>query len=158
MLTNIELLEFVSKEKKHCFISTGMSTIEEISNAVNIFKKNKCSFELMHCTSTYPMDLKEANLECIPFLREKFQCDVGYSGHEVDSYICCIVARTLGATSIERHISLGRSMYGSDQAASLEEAGLQRMVRDVRRVNTVLGDGVKRVWDSELPIKAKLRP
>ena len=158
MLTNIELLEFVSKEKKHCFISTGMSTIEEISNAVNIFKKNNCSFELMHCTSTYPMDLKEANLECIPFLREKFQCDVGYSGHEVDSYICCIVARTLGATSIERHISLGRSMYGSDQAASLEEAGLQRMVRDVRRVNTVLGDGVKRVWDSELPIKAKLRP
>ena len=157
MLTNIELLKTVAEEKKHCFISTGMSTLDEISQAVKIFKEYDCPFELMHSTSTYPMKLNEANLKCIQTLKNKFQCNVGYSGHEVASYICCIVAVTFGATSIERHISLDRSMYGSDQAASLEERGLERMIRDVRRIETVMGDGIKRVWDSELPIKKKLR-
>ena len=157
LLTNTDLLKMVAQEKKHCFISTGMSTLDEIDAAVKIFRGNDCSFELMHCTSTYPMDLNEANLGCIDTLKNKFNCDVGYSGHEVPSYICCIVAATLGATSIERHITLDRSMYGSDQPASLEEKGLERMVRDVRRVETVLGDGIKRVFDSELPIKEKLR-
>jgi N-acetylneuraminate synthase len=157
LLTNTDLLKMVAQEKKHCFISTGMSTLDEIDAAVKIFRDNDCSFELMHCTSTYPMDLNEANLGCIDTLKNKFNCDVGYSGHEVPSYICCIVAATLGATSIERHITLDRSMYGSDQPASLEEKGLERMVRDVRRVETVLGDGIKRVFDSELPIKEKLR-
>lgn len=157
LLTNTDLLKMVAQEKKHCFISTGMSTLDEIDAAVKIFRDNNCSFELMHCTSTYPMDLNEANLGCIDTLKNKFNCDVGYSGHEVPSYICCIVAATLGATSIERHITLDRSMYGSDQPASLEEKGLERMVRDVRRVETVLGDGIKRVFDSELPIKEKLR-
>ena len=157
LLTNTDLLKMVAQEKKHCFISTGMSTLDEIDAAVKIFRDNDCSFELMHCTSTYPMDLNEANLGCIDTLKNKFNCDVGYSGHEVPSYICCIVAATLGATSIERHITLDRSMYGSDQPASLEEKGLERVVRDVRRVETVLGDGIKRVFDSELPIKEKLR-
>lgn len=157
LLTDTNLLKMVAQEKKHCFISTGMSTIDEISTAVKIFREHNCSFELMHCTSTYPMDLNEANLDCITTLKNKFNCDVGYSGHEVPSYICCIVATTLGATSIERHITLDRSMYGSDQPASLEEKGLERMVRDVRRVETVLGDGIKRVFDSELSIKEKLR-
>ena len=157
LLTNTDLLKMVAQEKKHCFISTGMSTLDEIDAAVKIFRDNDCSFELMHCTSTYPMDLNEANLGCIDTLKNKFKCDVGCSGHEVPSYICCIVAATLGATSIERHITLDRSMYGSDQPASLEEKGLERMVRDVRRVETVLGDGIKRVFDSELPIKEKLR-
>ena len=157
LLTNTDLLKMVAQEKKHCFISTGMSTLDEIDAAVKIFRDNDCSFELMHCTSTYPMDLNEANLDCIATLKNKFNCNVGYSGHEVPSYICCIVAATLGATSIERHITLDRSMYGSDQPASLEEKGLERMVRDVRRVETVLGDGIKRVFDSELPIKEKLR-
>ena len=157
LLTHSELLKTVAEEKKYCFISTGMSTMEEISRAVDIFRKYDCPFELMHTTSTYPMALEEANLKCIQTLKNKFNCKVGYSGHETPSYICCIVAVTLGATSIERHITLDRTMYGSDQAASLEEKGLERMVRDVRRVETVLGDGVKRVWDSELPIKAKLR-
>ena len=157
LLTNTDLLKMVAQEKKHCFISTGMSTLDEIDAAVKIFRGNDCSFELMHCTSTYPMALNEANLSCIDTLKNKFNCDVGYSGHEVPSYICCIVAATLGATSIERHITLDRSMYGSDQPASLEEKGLERVVRDVRRVETVLGDGIKRVFDSELPIKEKLR-
>ena len=157
MLTNNELLNVIAQEKKHTFISTGMSTTEQIKNAVDIFKKYDCSFELQHSNSTYPMKLEEANMKCIETLREEFGCDVGYSGHESSSYIVCIIAAVFGATSIERHITLNRSMYGSDQAASLELPGLERMVRDVRRVETIIGDGIKRVWDSELPVMEKLR-
>ena len=157
MLTNHELLNVVAEEKKHTFIATGMSTIEEISKAIEIFKNNECSFELMHTNSSYPMKLEEANLKCITSLQNEFHCDVGYSGHEVDSYICCIVSATLGATSIERHITLSRALPGSDQAASLEPVGLERMVRDVKRVESISGDGVKRIWDSEIPVMKKLR-
>ena len=96
-------------------------------------------------------------MKCIETLRNEFNCDVGYSGHEDSGYIVCIIAVVFGATSIERHITLKRSMYGSDQAASLERPGLERMVRDVRRVNLILGDGVKRIWDSEKPVMKKLR-
>ena len=103
------------------------------------------------------MPIEEANLNLIPTLRKKFECDVGYSGHETSSYLLPIVAVTLGATSIERHITLDRAMYGSDQAASLEKAGLIRMVRDIREIDKVLGDGKKRVWDSEIPAQRKLR-
>ena len=157
MLTNNELLDVIAQERKHTFISTGMSTTEQIKNAVDIFKKSDCPFELQHSNSTYPMKLEEANMKCIETLREEFGCDVGYSGHESSSYIVCIIAAVFGATSIERHITLNRSMYGSDQAASLELPGLERMVRDVRRVETIIGDGIKRVWDSELPVMKKLR-
>jgi N-acetylneuraminate synthase len=157
MLTNHELLNVVAEEKKHTFIATGMSTIEEISQAIKIFKNNNCPFELMHTNSSYPMKLEEANLKCITSLQNEFHCDVGYSGHEVDSYICCIVSATLGATSIERHITLSRALPGSDQAASLEPVGLERMVRDVKRVESISGDGVKRIWDSEIPVMKKLR-
>lgn len=157
MLTNIPLLEKISEEKKYTFISTGMSTMEEIENAVTIFKKSGCSFELMHTNSSYPMKLEEANLKCIPNLAQKFNCKVGYSGHESSSYIVCVLAVALGATTIERHITLDRAMYGSDQAASLEKNGLERMVRDVNKVESILGDGVKRIWDSEIPVKEKLR-
>ena len=157
LLTNHELLNVVTEEKKHTFIATGMSTIEEISKAIEIFKNNECSFELMHTNSSYPMKLEEANLKCISTLQNEFNCNVGYSGHEVDSYICCVVSVTLGATSIERHITLSRALPGSDQSASLEPAGLERMVRDVRRVESILGDGVKRIWDSEIPVMKKLR-
>ena len=157
MLTNDELLDVIAQERKHTFISTGMSTIEQIKNAVDIFKKSDCPFELQHSNSTYPMKLEEANVKCIETLREEFGCDVGYSGHEDSSYIVCVIAAVFGATSIERHITLNRSMYGSDQAASLESPGLERMVRDVRRVETIIGDGIKRVWDSELPVMKKLR-
>jgi len=157
MLTNIELLETITQEGKHTFISTGMSTMEEIKNAVNIFKKSNCSFELMHTNSSYPMKIEEANLMCIPMLKKEFDCNVGYSGHEVSAYRVSLIAASLGATSIERHITLDRTMYGSDQAASLEPPGLKRMIKDVRSVESVLGDGEKRVWDSEIPVKKKLR-
>jgi len=157
MLIHSKLLETIAKERKYTFISTGMSTIKDIQNAVKIFRDNKCPFELMHSHSAYPMSPKEANLKVINTLQKKFHCDVGYSGHEVGSYLICLAAVMLGASSIERHITLDRSMYGSDQAASLEPEGLFRMVRDIRSLDSILGDGEKRIWDSELPAKKKLR-
>ena len=157
MLTNIPLLEVIAKEGRHTFISTGMSDLNQIRTAVEIFKKHKCPFELMHSNSSYPMKLEEANLQCIETLRQEFNCNVGYSGHEVASYLCCVIATTLGATSIERHITLDRSMYGSDQSASLEYAGLNRMVKNVIQIKKVVGDGIKRIYDSEIPAMKKLR-
>jgi len=157
MLTNLELLKMIAEEKKYTFISTGMSTMEQISNAVKIFRDVDCPFELLHTNSTYPMKLEEANLKCIETLRKEFDCDVGYSGHEVSSYVVCLAAVMLGATSIERHVTLDRSMYGSDQSASLEKPGLERLVRDIHRTDLILGDGIKRIWDSEKPVMKKLR-
>lgn len=157
MLTNIELLKTIAEEKKHTFIGTGMSTIDEIREAVKIFQEKNCPFELMHSNSTYPTKLEEANIKCIQTLKNEFKCNVGYSGHESVSYLVCVCAAVLGATSIERHITLDRSMYGSDQSASLEFVGLERMVRNVKQIEMILGDGIKRVWDSEIPIRNKLR-
>ena len=157
MLTNVELLNIVAEEKKHTFISTGMSTIDQISHAVKIFKNSDCPFELMHSNSSYPMKPNEANLLCIKTLKEEFNCDVGYSGHESSGYYISLAAALLGATSIERHITLARDMYGSDQAASLEPAGLERLVRDIRALNLIMGDGVKRIYPSEIPVMKKLR-
>ena len=157
MLTHKKLLEIVAQEKKYTFISTGMSTLDEIKQAAEIFQKENCPFELQHRNSSYPMKIEEANLQCIETLRKEFKCDVGYSGHETLGYLICIIAVVLGATSIERHITLDRSMYGSDQAASLEWMGFERLVRDIRRIDTVLGDGIKRVWPSEISVMKKLR-
>lgn len=157
MITNRKLLEVIAEEKKYTFISTGMSTVDEIREAIQIFKKHNCSFELQHSNSTYPMKIEEANLRCIETLRKEFDCNVGYSGHEAVGYIVCVAAVMLGATSIERHITLDRSMYGSDQAASLEPMGWIRLVRDIRTIDKILGDGVKRVWPSEIPVMKKLR-
>ena len=157
MIVHEKLLDIIAKEGKHTFISTGMSTIKDIEKAVKIFRKHKCSFELMHSHSAYPMPPQEANLRLIPFLQKKFKCDVGYSGHETGSYLIPVLAVILGATSIERHITLDRSMYGSDQSASLELHGLTRMIRDVRGIHSILGNGKKRIWDSELPAQKKLR-
>ena len=131
--------------------------MDEIRTAVQIFRDNKCPFELQHSNSSYPMKDAEANLSCIQTLKKEFNCDVGYSGHEASGYLVCVCAVVLGATSIERHIALDRTMYGSDQVASLEPKGLERLVRDVRNVERVLGDGEKRVWDSEIPVMKKLR-
>jgi len=156
MLIHEKLLKTIAKEKKYTFISTGMSTMKEIEKAVKIFKNNNCPFELMHSHSAYPMPLKEANLKMIQTLK-KFKCNVGYSGHESSSYLLCVTAVMLGATSIERHLTLDRSMYGSDQSASLEPEGMIRMVRDIRMLDKILGDGKKRIMDSELPAKKKLR-
>ena len=157
MLTNIELLEFIAQEKKSTFVSTGMSTIDEIRNAVKIFRKHNCPFELMHTNSSYPMKNEEANLNCIGTLKNEFSCNVGYSGHEAGATLVCVAAVLLGATSIERHTTLDRSMYGSDHAASLEPAGLQRLVRDIRLLDIIKGDGIKIVWPSELPKLKRLR-
>ena len=157
MLTHKKLLETIAEEKKSTFISTGMSTMDEIRTAVSIFRKHDCPFELLHCTSTYPMELDEANLLCIPNLKKEFKCNVGYSGHETAAYLVTLSAVILGATSVERHITLDRTMYGSDQAASLEQPGLIRMVKDIRMLKDIFGDGKKRIWDSELPAMKKLR-
>ena len=157
MLTHKKLLETIAEEGKHTFISTGMSTMKDISKAVKIFKTHNCPFELMHSHSAYPMPPHEANLRMIETLGKKFKCKVGYSGHESSSYSICLAATLLGAISIERHITLDRSMYGSDQAASLEPPGLIRLVRDIRELDFILGDGKKIIWDSELPAQKKLR-
>ena len=157
MLTNTELLNVVAEEKKHTFISTGMSTIDQIAHAVKVFKNHDCYFELMHSNSSYPMKLDEANLLCIKTLKEKFNCNVGYSGHESSGYSISLTAAVLGASSVERHITAGRDMYGSDQAASLEPIGLRRLVRDIRMLDLIMGDGVKRVYPSEVSVMKKLR-
>ena len=155
MLINTELLEAVASENKHTFISTGMSKIEEIDNAVNIFRKKNCPFELMHCVSTYPMKSEDANLNTIHTLRERYNCNVGYSGHESGLSIS-YAASALNITSLERHITLDRAMYGSDQAASLEPVGLMQLVGGVRKIEKSLGDGVKRITDEEMKIAMKL--
>jgi len=157
MLTNTELLNVVAEEKKHTFISTGMSTIDQIAHAVKVFKNHDCHFELMHSNSSYPMKPDEANLLCIKTLKEKFNCNVGYSGHESSGYSISLTAAVLGASSVERHITAGRDMYGSDQAASLEPIGLRRLVRDIRMLDLIMGDGVKRVYPSEVSVMKKLR-
>jgi len=157
MLTHIELLNEIAKEKKYTFISTGMHTMDEISNAVNIFKKFNCPFELMHTVSTYPMKNKDANLLMIKTLKEKFNCNVGYSGHESGRAIS-VAASAMGISSLERHVTLDRTMYGSDQAASLEIDGFKLLVNYVRIVELAMGDGIKKILEEEKIIKKKLSP
>ena len=157
MLVHKKLLETIAKEGKYTFISTGMSTMKDNEKAVKNFRKHKCPFELMHSHSSYPMPIEEANLRLIQTLKKRFKCKVGYSGHESGSYLLCVVAVMLGATSIERHITLDRTMYGSDQAASLEPQGLFRVVKDIKTIEKIMGDGKKRIWKSELLAQKKLR-
>jgi len=156
MIVDKIFLKTVAEEKKHTFISTGMSTMEMISEAISIFKKHNCSFELMHCNSTYPMKIEDANLNVIKTLRNTFSCNVGYSGHESGigvSQIAC----GMEITSLERHITLDRSMYGSDQSSSLEETGLQLVVGVARITEKVFGDGKKLFTEAEKKISEKLR-
>jgi N-acetylneuraminate synthase len=157
MLGHKPLLKKIAAEGKMTYISTGMSTLEEIEEVVNLFKEMNCPFELMHCNSTYPMKEEDANLACIPMLREKFNCNVGYSGHESSLIKVCVAAVALGATSIERHITLDRAMYGSDQAASIEAHSLSNFVESVRAIKSVIGNGIKNLTDSELAVRNKLR-
>ena len=156
MLGHTPLLREIAAEGKKTFISTGMSTLDEIDRVVALFREAGCPFELMHCNSTYPMRMEDANLACIPMLRERYGVDVGYSGHETCLITVCVAAVALGATSLERHVTLDRSMYGSDQAASIECKSLRSFVTAVRAVPGILGDGVKRVNETELPIREKL--
>lgn len=156
MLTNIELLEEIANEGKYTFIATGMSTLEEIDRAVEIFEKHNCSFELMHCNSTYPMPLEDANLKLIRVLADIYKCKVGYSGHEEGTLVStCAVAA--GATSIERHITLDRNMYGSDQKASIEPYELCKLVKDIRETEKIMGTGEKILTPAEEEVKKKLR-
>jgi N-acetylneuraminate synthase len=157
MLIHKKLLEIIAKEKKPTFISTGMSTLKDIENAIKIFRDYDCPFELMHSHSSYPMNPEEANLKLIPVLKKKFKCDVGYSGHEPGASLICVSAVLMGAISIERHITIDRTMYGHDQSASLEPEGMRRLVRDIKLLDVILGDGRKRIWDSEKPNMEKLR-
>lgn len=157
MIIHKKLLEEIAKEKKYTFISTGMSEMKDIENAVKIFKKHKCPFELMHCNSAYPISNNEVNLKLIPMLKKKFKCKVGYSGHEIGATNVSVPAVMMGASSIERHVTVSRANYGYDQAASLEKEGLRKLVRDIRILDKIMGDGKKKIWASEKPNIKKLR-
>ena len=156
MITNVEFLEAVAKRKQYTYISTGMCTYSDIDKAVEIFKKKNCPFSLMHSVSTYPASEKNLNLQMIQTLKNKYNCEVGYSGHE-PSVSPSIVACVLGAKSLERHITIDRSGYGSDQSASLEEAGLNQLISSIRKLKDIIGDGEKKFLDEEKPIAKKLR-
>jgi N-acetylneuraminate synthase len=156
MIVYENLLEIIAEEGKHTFISTGMTSYEDIERAVQIFRDQKCPFELMHTVSTYPMNVEHANLKMINTLKNKFQCNVGYSGHEVGLAVS-YAAAALGVSSLERHITLDRSMYGSDQSASVEPSGFSHLVGAVRKIEKALGDGVKRVIEEESVIAKNLR-
>lgn len=156
MIVYKDFLRVVAAQKKHTFISTGMCELKDIDIAVEIFRGAGCPFELMHCVSTYPMRDEDANLNCIKTLRERYKCNVGYSGHEVGLAVS-YGAAALGITSLERHITLNRAMYGSDQAASVEPAGLRMLVGVVRKIEAGMGDGVKRFREDEISLAKKLR-
>ena len=156
MIVHKDLLHMVAEEGKHTFISTGMSNYDDIQRAVDIFRAANCPFELMHTVSTYPMKDEDANLRVIETLRNRYGCNVGYSGHEVGLAIS-YAAAAMGITSLERHITLDRAMYGSDQSASIEPSGLRQLVGAVRKIEKAMGDGEKRVIDAEIPIARKLR-
>jgi N-acetylneuraminate synthase len=157
ILGHIPLLREIASEGKNTFISTGMARLEEIDEVVNLFTKAKCPFELMHCNSTYPMKQEDANLLCIPMFKKRYNCKVGYSGHETSLLKVCSAAVVLGATSVERHITLDRAMYGSDQAASIETHALRDFVSTLRRIPLLMGTGIKEIAPEELAIRNKLR-
>ena len=157
MITHEDHLKAVAKKKKYTFISTGMSNYQIIDKAVEIFKSENCPFELMHSVSVYPCKEEDLNLNLILELKKKYKCDVGYSGHE-SSVSPSIVAVCLGASSLERHITIDRSMYGSDQSASLEESGLKQLVDTIRKIPKVIGnEKEKKIIKDEIPVAKKLR-
>ncbi|MCX6535041.1 MAG: N-acetylneuraminate synthase family protein, partial [Actinobacteria bacterium] len=153
-LTDSELLAAINKTSKPTIISTGMSSLEEIDKAIKILAD--VPLAIAQSTSTYPCENNELNLRAIATLGNRYGIPAGYSGHE-RGVQATIAAVALGATFIERHITLDRSMWGTGHSASLEPAGLERLVRDIRIVELALGDGAKRVYESEIPIRAKLR-
>ena len=156
MIVYEDLLKMVASEGRHTFISTGMTTEDDIANAVEIFQSENCPFDLMHCISTYPMKDENANLNTIKTLQQKYNCDVGYSGHEVGLAVS-YAATALGITSLERHITLDRAMYGSDQSASVEPAGFRMLVGAVRKIEQAMGDGKLGYIEREIPIAENLR-
>jgi len=153
-LTDDNLLRYTRKTGRPIILSTGMSTLDEIDHAVDVLGKK--DLIILHACSTYPAYYSELNLRAIPVMRERYGVPVGYSGHEtgIPSTVASVV---LGACCVERHITMDRAMWGSDQAASLEPNGIGRVVRDIRLIEQSLGDGVKRVFEREVPIIKKLR-
>jgi len=156
MITHKSLVNHIAKQRKKTFISTGMSSLKEIDDVVNKFVDDECPFVLMHCTSIYPCPNDKLNLNVITKLIDRYDCEVGYSGHS-SGILDTSVAVVLGATYLEKHISLDRAMYGSDQSASLEEHGLWYAVRDAHKTCIMLGDGKKRITDEELKNRKKLK-
>lgn len=156
MLIKDELLQEIASERKYTFIATGMSTLDEIDHAIRIFEKENCPYELMHCNSTYPMPAEDANLKAISMLAERYRCKVGYSGHEEGTFVSTL-AVAAGATSVERHITLDKTMYGSDQKASLEPYELCRLVKDIRDAEKIMGTGEKVLTAAEEKTREKLR-
>jgi N-acetylneuraminate synthase len=156
MLTHLDLVEVVAKEKKPTFVSTGMSEYKQIDEAVDIFKKHSCPIILMHTVSEYPAPEYLLNLRCIHVLRERYKVPIAYSGHETTMFPS-VVAAILGAVAVERHITLDRAMYGSDQSASLERRGMEMMSSYINTLPTILGDGVKRISKGEMAVEEKLR-
>ncbi|MBR2386878.1 N-acetylneuraminate synthase family protein [bacterium] len=154
LLTNDALLKYTRKTGKPIILSTGMSTIDEIKHAVDVLGEE--NLVICHCTSTYPSALEEINLKVINYLKENYNCPIGYSGHE-RGYLPSVLSVMYGSTLVERHITIDRTLWGSDQAASLEPEGLRRMIRDIRSIPTVVGDGKKVVYKNEIPIIKKLR-
>ena len=157
MLTYIPLLKKVAEERKHTFISTDMSSLEDINRAVEIFLKEGCPYELNYTVSKYPCDPSLIDLKCIPMLQKRYGCPVGYSGHEVMAYSISLGAVALGAASIERHITLDRTTFGRDQSSSLEVMGLLSLVRGIRTLEETLGDGQKKILAEELSEIKRLR-
>ena len=157
MIVDLKFVEQVALRKKHTFISTGMSTKANIDDAVRIFKKNNCSFELMHCVSTYPMKTEDANLITINQLKKEYGCNVGYSGHE-NGVVISLAAMMLGISSLERHITLDRTMYGSDQSASLEFSGMKDLTSSIDKMLLSIGTpSLGKIIDDEIKIAKKLR-
>lgn len=157
MIVDHEFLNAIAKRGLHTFISTGMTDEKMIDDAVEIFRNHECSFELMHCISTYPMLSEDANLNCINTLKEKYDCNVGYSGHESGGLAISYAAAGMGISSLERHITLDRSMYGSDQSASIEPAGFQMLIGGIREIEKAKGDGKIEFLEKEKPIAENLR-
>jgi N-acetylneuraminate synthase len=153
-LTDDKLLRHVRATGKPVIASTGMSTYAEIDHAVDVLGKE--NLILMHTTSTYPAKYEQLNLRAIPNMIERYDVPVGYSGHET-GIPTSVAAAVLGACCVERHITMDRAMWGSDQAASLEPNGISRLVRDIRLVEQSMGDGIKKVYDEEVPVMKKLR-
>lgn len=156
VLTNIPLLECCAEEGKYTFISTGMSTWEEIDTAVEVFHKYACPFELMHCVSIYPSVPEEANLCMIETLQKRYGVSVGYSGHEI-GHFSTLGAVAMGAASIERHFTLDRNMYGSDQKSSIEPSEMKEMVSLIRQMEKARGTGERILTEKELAVRKKMR-
>ena len=158
MIVDKHFLKEVAKQKKYTFISTGMSNFEIIDQAVEIFSKNNCEFELMHCISEYPFDDKLANLNMINVLKKRYDCNVGYSGHEKGGLAISYAAATLGISSLERHFTLDRNLYGSDQSASITPPTFRELIGGVRKIELALqGSENKEILDIEKNVAKKLR-